>query len=155
VVCWHFLLFGLLLRAAVSRRIWRLQFCAQQELVVLCFVFCLFWHCTLVHFGLFSSLNLMMRSSPACLRKKQDSVLTPIKTVFHYQSNEITEFNSLTATKKMLTQTETYPCNFSPREGLHEQQKLPSLPASKRLTTDQKTLQAQLSVSYRAPAQTS
>ncbi|KAL5647446.1 hypothetical protein ACJX0J_041801, partial [Zea mays] len=33
--------------------------------------------------------------------------------------------------------------------------KLPSLPESKRLTTDQKTLQAQLSVSYRAPAQTS
>jgi hypothetical protein len=33
-------------------------------------VFCLFWHCTLVHFGLFSSLNLMMRSSPARLRKK-------------------------------------------------------------------------------------
>jgi hypothetical protein len=49
--------------------IWRLQFCAQQELVVLCFVFCLFWHCTLVHFGLFSSLNLMMRSSPARLKK--------------------------------------------------------------------------------------
>jgi hypothetical protein len=69
VVCWHFLLFGLLLRAAVSR--WRLQFCAQQELVVLCFVFCLFWHCTLVYFGLFSSLNLMMCSSPARLRKKK------------------------------------------------------------------------------------
>jgi hypothetical protein len=53
--------------------LWRLQFCAQQKLVVLCFVFCLFWHCTLVHFGLFSSLNLMMRSSPARLRKKKES----------------------------------------------------------------------------------
>jgi hypothetical protein len=49
--------------------IWRLQFCAQQELVILCFVFCLFWHCTLVYFGLFSSLNLVMRSSPARLKK--------------------------------------------------------------------------------------
>jgi hypothetical protein len=49
---------------------------AYMEAAVLCaagvdgFVFCLFWHCTLVHFGLFSSLNLMMRSSPVCLRKK-------------------------------------------------------------------------------------
>jgi hypothetical protein len=48
-----------------------------MEAAVLCaagvggFVFCLFWHCTLVHFGLFSSLNLMMRSSPACLRKNK------------------------------------------------------------------------------------
>jgi hypothetical protein len=56
----------LLLRTAVFMRR-RLQFCAQQELVV---VFCLFWHCTLVHFGLFSSLSLMMRSSPARSRKK-------------------------------------------------------------------------------------
>jgi hypothetical protein len=39
-----------------------------QDLVVL--VFGLLWHCTLVHFGLFSSLNLMMRSSPARSRKK-------------------------------------------------------------------------------------
>jgi hypothetical protein len=39
VVCWHFLLFGLLLCAAVPRRIRRLQFCAQQELVVLCFAY--------------------------------------------------------------------------------------------------------------------
>jgi hypothetical protein len=38
-------------------------------------LFCLFWHCTLVHFGLFSSLNLMMRSSPARLRKKYVSIL--------------------------------------------------------------------------------
>jgi hypothetical protein len=51
-------------------------FHAHKEAVVLCaagvggFVFCLFWHSTLVHFGLFSSLNLMMRSSPARLRKK-------------------------------------------------------------------------------------
>ena len=55
--------------------LWRLQFCAQQKLVVLCFVFCLFWHCTLVHFGLFSSLNLMMRSSPARLRKNISYIL--------------------------------------------------------------------------------
>jgi hypothetical protein len=55
--------------------LWRLQFCAQQKLVVLCFVFCLFWHCTLVHFGLFSSLNLMMRSSPARLKKNVMSEL--------------------------------------------------------------------------------
>jgi hypothetical protein len=34
-------------------------------------VFCLLWHCTLVDFGLFSSLNLMMRSSPARSRKEQ------------------------------------------------------------------------------------
>jgi hypothetical protein len=49
-----------------------------MEAAVLCatevggFVFCLFWHCTLVHFGLFSFLNLMMRSSPARLRKKKN-----------------------------------------------------------------------------------
>jgi hypothetical protein len=46
----------------------------EQVLVVLCFVFCLFWHCTLVHFGLFSSLNLMMRSSPARLKKMHASM---------------------------------------------------------------------------------
>lgn len=50
-----------------------------MEAAVLCaaevggFVFCLFWHCTLVHFGLFSSLNLMMRSSPARLRKNGET----------------------------------------------------------------------------------
>jgi hypothetical protein len=51
-------------------------FHAQKEATVLCaagiggLVFCLFWHCTLVYFGLFSSLNLMMCSSPARSRKK-------------------------------------------------------------------------------------
>jgi hypothetical protein len=51
-------------------------FHAHKDAAVLCaagvggFVFCLFWHCTLVRFGLFSSLNLMMRSSPARSRKK-------------------------------------------------------------------------------------
>jgi hypothetical protein len=51
-------------------------FYAHKEAAVLCaagvggFVFCLFWHCTLVHFVLFSSLNLMMRSSPSRSRKK-------------------------------------------------------------------------------------
>jgi hypothetical protein len=75
VVCWHFLLIGLLLCAAVFMRIRRLQFCAQQELVVL--VFCLFWDCTLVHFGLFSSLNLMMRSSPARSEKKRTNTKPP------------------------------------------------------------------------------
>jgi hypothetical protein len=60
----------LLLRTAVFMCRRRLQFCAQQEFGGL--VFCLFWHCTLVHFGLFSFLNLMMRSSPACSRKKKD-----------------------------------------------------------------------------------
>jgi hypothetical protein len=53
----------LLLRTAVFMRRKRLQFCAQQESGGL--VFCLFWHCTLVHFGLFFSLNLMVRNSPA------------------------------------------------------------------------------------------
>jgi hypothetical protein len=47
----------------------RLGHCAQQEVggsVVLPF-----GHCTLVHFGFFSSLNLMMCSSPARSRKKE------------------------------------------------------------------------------------
>jgi hypothetical protein len=39
VVCWHFLLIGLLLCAVVFMRIRRLQFCAQQELVILCFAY--------------------------------------------------------------------------------------------------------------------
>jgi hypothetical protein len=46
----------------------RLEYCAQQEFGGL--VFCLLRHCTLIHFGLISSLNLMMRSSPARSRKK-------------------------------------------------------------------------------------
>jgi hypothetical protein len=51
-------------------------FHGQKEAAVLCvagiggLVFGLLWHCTLVHFGLFSSLNLMMRSSTARSRKK-------------------------------------------------------------------------------------
>jgi hypothetical protein len=54
------------------------SFHAHKEAAVLCatgvggFVFCLFWHCTLVHFGLFSSLNLMMHNSPARSRKKKE-----------------------------------------------------------------------------------
>jgi hypothetical protein len=39
MVCWHFLLIGLLLCTDVFLRIRRLQFCAQQELVVLCFAY--------------------------------------------------------------------------------------------------------------------
>jgi hypothetical protein len=37
-------------------------------------VFGLLWYCTLVHFGLFSSLNLIMRSSPARSRKKKNAI---------------------------------------------------------------------------------
>jgi hypothetical protein len=54
-------------------------FHAHKEAAVLCaagvggFVFCLFWYYTLVHFGLFSSLNLMTRSSPARSRKKNNN----------------------------------------------------------------------------------
>jgi hypothetical protein len=58
----------LLLCPAVFLRGRRLEYCAHQEFGGL--VFCLLWHCTLVHFGLFSSLNLMMCSSPARSRKK-------------------------------------------------------------------------------------
>jgi hypothetical protein len=42
-------------------------------------VFCLFWHCTLVHFGLFSSLNLMMRGSPVRSRKRTSLMGDSIK----------------------------------------------------------------------------
>jgi hypothetical protein len=63
----------LLLCPAVFMRIRRVH---KRSLVVSCsafygIVFCLLWHCTLVDFGLFSSLNLMMRSSPARSRKEQ------------------------------------------------------------------------------------
>jgi hypothetical protein len=66
VACWHFCCSSFACCC----------FHAQKEAAVLCvagiggLVFGLFWHCTLVHFGLFSSLNLMMHSSPARSRKK-------------------------------------------------------------------------------------
>jgi hypothetical protein len=58
----------LLLRTAVFMRRRRLQFCAQQELVVLCFAYfgIVLWSIL----DCFSALNLMMRSSPARSRKK-------------------------------------------------------------------------------------
>ena len=59
----------LILCPVVFMRRRRLQFCAQQEFGGI--MFCLFWHCTLVHFRPFSSLNLMMCSSPARSRKKR------------------------------------------------------------------------------------
>jgi hypothetical protein len=58
----------LLLCPAVFMRRRRLEYCAQQEFGGL--VFCLLLYCTLVHFRLFSFLNLMMHSSPARSRKK-------------------------------------------------------------------------------------
>jgi hypothetical protein len=65
-------------------------FHAQKEAAVLCaagiggLVFCLFWHCTLVHFGLFFSLNLMMRSSPARSRKKH-LIITNFQILYRFE----------------------------------------------------------------------
>lgn len=58
----------LLCPAVFMRR--RLEYCAPQEFGGL--VFCLLRHYTLVHFGLLSSINLTMFSSPACSRKKKE-----------------------------------------------------------------------------------